>query len=384
MNASLTHPAPQRPQPAPAHNPDGTLWLGRRLGGLGLLLALLVVLALVSLSLGSRPVALANIWHALWHPTDSAVSEIVWHYRMPRTALAIVVGTALGAAGVLMQALTRNPLADPGLLGVHSGAAFSVVVSMSFLGITSFGGYAVFALTGAAIAAAAVQLLAGKAPPSVRQVRLLLAGTAISACLAAATGIITLFDVHTFDAWRFWMVGGFDGRGLDVLKAAWPLIAMGLVLALTQARALDLLALGDELGQALGQNMLRVRTVGFIAIVLLCGAATAAAGPLGFVGLVVPHMVRLIVGPHWRWILPYGLLAGPVIVLGADVLGRVIARPDEIETGIVMAAVGAPVLMTLIVRGGHGPHRGQGRRRGLGLKRLKRMHDERLGPGTSG
>ena len=314
MNASLSPPAPGAPLPAPAHNPDSALWLTRRLGGLGLLLVLLAVLTMVSLSLGSRPVPLGDIWHALWHPADSAISEIVWHYRVPRTALAIVVGTALGAAGVLMQALTRNPLADPGLLGVHAGAAFAVVMSMSFLGITSFGGYAVFALAGAALAAAAVQLLAGKAPPSVRQV--------------------------------------------------------GLVLALTQARALDLLALGDELGQALGQNMLRVRVVGFVAIVLLCGAATAAAGPLGFVGLVVPHVVKLIVGPHWRWILPYGLLGGPVIVLAADVLGRVIARPDEIEAGIVMAAVGAPVLMLLIVRGGHGPHRGQGRRRGLGLKRM--------------
>lgn len=380
MNASLSPPAPGAPLPAPAHNPDSALWLTRRLGGLGLLLVLLAVLTMVNLSLGSRPVPLGDIWHALWHPADSAISEIVWHYRVPRTALAIVVGTALGAAGVLMQALTRNPLADPGLLGVHAGAAFAVVISMSFLGITSFGGYAVFALAGAALAAAAVQLLAGKAPPSVRQVRLLLAGTAISACLAAATGIITMFDVHTFDAWRFWMVGGFDGRGLGVLQSVWPLIAVGMVLALTQARALDLLALGDELGQALGQNMLRVRVVGFVAIVLLCGAATAAAGPLGFVGLVVPHVVKLIVGPHWRWILPYGLLGGPVIVLAADVLGRVIARPDEIEAGIVMAAVGAPVLMLLIVRGGHGPHRGQGRRRGLGLKRMKQMHDDRQGP----
>ena len=361
MNASLSPPAPGAPLPAPTHNPDSALWLTRRLGGLGLLLVLLIVLTMVSLSLGSRPVPLGDIWHALWHPADSAISEIVWHYRVPRTALAIVVGTALGAAGVLMQALTRNPLADPGLLGVHAGAAFAVVISMSFLGITSFGGYAVFALAGAALAAAAVQLLAGKAPPSVRQVRLLLAGTAISACLAAATGIITMFDVHTFDAWRFWMVGGFDGRGLGVLQSVWPLIAVGLVLALTQARALDLLALGDELGQALGQNMLRVRV-------------------LGFVGLVVPHVVKLIVGPHWRWILPYGLLGGPVIVLAADVLGRVIARPDEIEAGIVMAAVGAPVLMLLIVRGGHGPHRGQGRRRGLGLKRMKQMHDDRQGP----
>lgn len=365
MNASLSPPAPGAPLPAPAHNPDSALWLTRRLGGLGLLLVLLAVLTMASLSLGSRPVPLGDIWHALWHPADSAISEIVWHYRVPRTALAIVVGTALGAAGVLMQALTRNPLADPGLLGVHAGAAFAVVISMSFLGITSFGGYAVFALAGAALAAAAVQLLAG---------------TAISACLAAATGIITMFDVHTFDAWRFWMVGGFDGRGLGVLQSVWPLIAVGMVLALTQARALDLLALGDELGQALGQNMLRVRVVGFVAIVLLCGAATAAAGPLGFVGLVVPHVVKLIVGPHWRWILPYGLLGGPVIVLAADVLGRVIARPDEIEAGIVMAAVGAPVLMLLIVRGGHGPHRGQGRRRGLGLKRMKQMHDDRQGP----
>lgn len=348
-----------------------------RVLGLALLLTLLAALALASLALGTRPVPLAQVWQALWQPDGGVVSDIVWQYRLPRTLLAVAVGAALGVAGVLMQALTRNPLADPGLLGVNAGAAFAVVLAMSLLGWRSHHGLALFALAGAALAAVAVQLLAGRAPPSVRKVRLLLAGTALSACLAAATGIVTLFDVQTFDAWRFWMVGALDGRGLDVLRATAPLMGLGLALGLTQARALDVLALGDELGQSLGQNVARTRLLGFVALVLLCGAATAAAGPLGFVGLLVPHALRLLVGPHWRWMLPYALLAGPLLVLAADVAGRLMARPDEVEAGIVMALVGAPVLMALIVRGGHGPGTGGRRRRGRGLRGLRSLYASR-------
>jgi iron complex transport system permease protein len=316
-----------------------------RMTGLLILAALLVVLTGVSLTMGARALSLHDVWQALWTPDNSVNEIIVWHYRMPRALLAIVVGAGLGMAGALMQALTRNPLADPGLLGVHAGAAFAVVVAMSVFGVTQYRGYAVFALAGAGVAAVAVYLLAGTALRGASQVRLLLAGTALAACLSAATGIITLFDTHTFDAWRFWMVGGLSGRDIHILWSSLPLIAIGIILGLSQANALDSLALGDELGQALGQNVLRVRVICFIAIVLLCGAATAAVGPLGFVGLVVPHIVRLFVGPHWRWILPYGLLAGPVIVLAADILGRLIARPDEIEAGIVMALIGGPVLL---------------------------------------
>jgi iron complex transport system permease protein len=321
--------------------------------GLGLLVLLtaLVALVLASISLGSRPLPLAQVWPLLWQPDGSVESAIVWQMRLPRTALGVLVGAALGVAGGLMQALTRNPLADPGLLGINAGAALAVVLAMSVLGISSYLGTVGFALLGAMLAAVGVYALSSSAAPSTQQVRLLLAGTAISACLAACTGIVTLFDSTTFDAYRFWVVGALDGRNAHVLWPMLPLVLAGCGIALWQARALDAMALGDEFGQALGLRLKPVRIWSFIAIALLCGAATAAAGPIAFVGLVIPHAVRLLVGPHWRWILPYGLLAGPVLVLGSDTIGRLIAVPSEIEVGIVTAFIGAPVLLALVQRG---------------------------------
>jgi iron complex transport system permease protein len=299
--------------------------------GLLLLLAALLGLVLASISLGSRPIPLARLWQLLWQPDGSVESAIVWQMRMPRTALGLAVGAALGVAGGLMQALTRNPLADPGLLGINAGAALAVM-----------------------LAAVGVYLLSSGAAPSAQRVRLLLAGMAISASLGSCTGIITLFDSNTFDAYRFWVVGALDGRNADVLWPMLPLVLAGIIIALWQARALDAIALGDEFGQALGLRLKPVRVWSFIAIALLCGAATAAAGPIAFVGLVIPHAVRLLVGPHWRWILPYGLLAGPVLVLGSDIVGRLIAVPSEIEVGIVTAFIGAPVLLALVQRSRHG------------------------------
>ncbi|MEO5793942.1 MAG: iron chelate uptake ABC transporter family permease subunit [Rhodoferax sp.] len=320
--------------------------------GLGLLLLVAALLALVlaSISLGTRPIPLARLWQLLWQPDGSVESSIVWQMRMPRTALGLAVGAALGVAGGLMQALTRNPLADPGLLGINAGAALAVVLSMSLLGISNYLGYVGFALLGALLAAVGVYVLSSGAAPSTQRVRLLLAGMAISTSLGSCTGIVTLFDTTTFDAYRFWVVGALDGRSTEVLWPMLPLVLVGCTIALCQARALDAMALGDEFGQALGLRLKPVRIWSFTAIALLCGAATAAAGPIAFVGLVIPHAVRLLVGPHWRWILPYGLLAGPVLVLGSDVVGRLIAVPSEIEVGIVTAFIGAPVLLALVHR----------------------------------
>ena len=318
--------------------------------GLLLLLAALFGLVLASISLGSRPIPVSRLWQLLWQPDGSVESAIVWHMRMPRTALGVTVGAALGVAGGLMQALTRNPLADPGLLGINAGAALAVVLAMSVFGIGNYLGYVGFAMLGAMLAAVGVYVLSSGAAPSAQRVRLLLAGMAISACLASCTGIITLFDSNTFDAYRFWVVGALDGRNASVLWPMLPLVLVGIGIALWQARALDAIALGDEFGQALGLRLKPVRIWSFVAIALLCGAATAAAGPIAFVGLVIPHAVRLVVGPHWRWILPYGLLAGPVLVLGSDIVGRLIAVPSEIEVGIVTAFIGAPVLLALVQR----------------------------------
>ena len=324
----------------------------RAVRGMGLvfLLAALLGLVLASISLGARPIPVVRLWQLLWQPDGSVESAIVWQMRMPRTALGLAVGAALGVAGGVMQALTRNPLADPGLLGINAGAAFAVVLAMSVLGVGSVVGTVGFALLGALLAAVGVYALSSGSSPSTQRVRLLLAGTAISASLASCTGIVTLFDSTTFDAYRFWVVGALDGRNADVLGVMLPLVLAGCGIALWQARALDAMALGDEFGQALGLRLKPVRIWSFIAIALLCGAATAAAGPIAFVGLVIPHAVRLLVGPHWRWILPYGLLAGPVLVLGSDILGRLVAVPNEIEVGIVTAFIGAPVLLALVQR----------------------------------
>lgn len=310
----------------------------------------LLILIIGSLLLGNRSIPVNTIIATLLHPSESAESIIIWHYRLPRTILALLVGSGLGVAGGVMQAMTRNPLADPGLLGVHAGSAFAVVCAMSFLGMTEYHQYVVFALIGAAVTTILVHLLAGKAHMNVMRVRLLLSGVAISAFIASFTGIITMFDVNTFDTYRFWVVGSLEGRGIDIVSATWPFIVVGLVLALSQIRALDIMALGSELSQALGQHVLRTQMICFVAIVLLCGGSTAAAGPLGFIGLVVPHIVKLLVGAYWRWILPYCVLVGAIVLLSADILGRMIARPDEIEAGIVLAMVGAPVLLYLVVK----------------------------------
>lgn len=318
--------------------------------GLILLLAALLGLVLASISLGARPISVSRLWQLLWLPDSSIESAIVWQMRMPRTSLGLAVGAALGVAGGLMQALTRNPLADPGLLGINAGAALSVVLAMSVLGIGGYAGMVGFALMGALLAAIGVFALSSGAAPSVLRVRLLLAGAAISACLHSLTGIVTLFDSSTFDSYRFWVVGALDGRNADVLWLMLPLVLAGCSIALWQARALDAIALGDEFGQALGLRLKPVRIWSFIAIALLCGSATAAAGPIAFVGLVIPHAVRLLVGPHWRWILPYCLVAGPVLVLASDILGRIVAPPGEIEVGIVCAFIGAPVLLALAQR----------------------------------
>lgn len=314
------------------------------------LLACLLALVVASIAMGTRPIGPQDIWHAVRHPFNGVDATVVWQLRMPRVALGVLVGCALGLAGALMQALTRNPIADPGLLGVHSGAAFAVVLAMSWLGITQFAALVGFALCGALAAAVCVYVLSATPVPGAQRVRLLLAGTAISACLAALTGIVTLLQPAVFDSYRFWMVGALEGRGTDVLWLTFALVAIGAVIALAQAQALDALALGDEFGQALGLQLPRVRRWSFLAIALLCGAATAAAGPIGFVGLVTPHVVRLLVGPNWRVVLPYSLMAGPVLVLASDLLGRIVARPAEVEVGIVTAFVGAPVLLALVGR----------------------------------
>lgn len=317
------------------------------------LLLLLITLALAmvaSLGIGARPLSAAHLLHLLFAPDDSTDAVVLWQLRLPRTLLGLLVGAALGLAGALMQALTRNPLADPGLLGINAGAAFAVVAGLSLAGLDDAPTRLACALLGAALAAGLVYLLGGSAPARGQPLRLILAGIALSASLNACTGIITLFDSVVFDSYRFWAVGALSGQTPGGALTILPLLLIGLLLGLPLGGRLNALALGDDLGRALGARPGQLRLLAFVAIVLLCGAATAVAGPIGFLGLVVPHALRLLVGADWRWILALAPLAGANLLLLADTLGRRVALPGELEAGIVCALLGTPVLLALIIR----------------------------------
>ncbi|WP_194785606.1 FecCD family ABC transporter permease [Actinomyces haliotis] len=314
--------------------------------GAALLVGTLLVLLLASLALGSRDLTLGQAWHGLLAHDTSVPAVIVWQLRLPRTLLALAAGAALAVAGVVMQALTRNPLAEPGVLGVSAGAALGVVIAIAALGRTSASGTLPFALLGAAVAAAMVYLLARRAAGE-DSVRLLLAGVALAASLSSVTGTVTLYDSAAFDSYRTWVVGSLAGRDLGTLVAVSPALAAGLLLALGLGRPLNALVLGEETARALGVNVVGTRLLAFVTITLLCGGATAAVGPISFIGLVVPHIVRLMVGADQRHLLGWSLLAGPLLLLAADVVGRVLVRPAELEAGVVTAFIGAPVLIGL-------------------------------------
>jgi iron complex transport system permease protein len=278
------------------------------------------------------------------------VAVIIHDYRLPRTVLGVLVGVALGLSGALMQALTRNPLADPGLLGVSLGASTGVVLAIGFLGVGTLRGHVWFAFLGAALASLVVYLLGASGRSVPTPARLVVAGAAVTAVLLAFNTAVLLLDPRAFDQFRFWTVGSLAGRRFDVVAVIWPFIAVGVLIALLLARPLNALAMGDQLGRALGVRVGRTRVWGAVAVMLLCGAATAAAGPIGFVGLAVPHVARLIVGPDQRWILAYSLVLAPVLLLGSDVLGRVLGAPGELQVGIVTAFLGAPVFIALCRR----------------------------------
>ncbi|MEH3156730.1 MAG: iron chelate uptake ABC transporter family permease subunit [Gordonia paraffinivorans] len=338
-----------RPGTAPQPDVDrATRARSRRFLGLVGGVGLLVVAATASIAIGSRALGLGEVWDALWSAHGAADTVgIVRDLRIPRTLLGLLVGLAMGAAGALTQAHTRNPLADPGLLGVNAGAACAVVVGVYTLGITTPLQYMGFGLLGAVLAAIAA-FGASAATKGASPITLVLAGTGLSALLLAITSGIVLVDTASLDAWRFWNVGSIVGRGTDVLWAALPFVAVGLVLAIGSGFFLNVLGLGDDMSRALGSRVVTVRIVGILAITLLSGAATAACGPIVFLGLVAPHLARAVVGADYRWVVPYSALIGAVLLLASDVIGRVVARPGEIQVGIVLAVVGAPMLIHLV------------------------------------
>ncbi|MBD5784590.1 iron chelate uptake ABC transporter family permease subunit [Cellulosimicrobium terreum] len=335
--------------------------LARGIGGrsLGLLLALavLVVAAALSLAIGSKPIPLGTVIDALTAYDGSADHVVVHDLRVPRTLLGLLVGASLGVAGALIQGMTRNPLADPGILGVNAGAGFGVVLAVGFLGATQVSQFVWYAFAGAIVTTVGVYLVGSAGRGGATPVRLTLAGIAIGAFLSGLSLGVTLLDPAAFDRLRAWGgasgawgSGSISGATPTTVADVAPFVLAGLVLALLIARPLDAVALGDDLAASLGAHVGRTRLLVGVAVTLLCGAATAAAGPVAFVGLMVPHVARWAVGPVQRWIVPYSAVLGAVLVLVADVVGRLVARPGEVPVGIVTAFVGAPVLIALVRR----------------------------------
>lgn len=321
-----------------------------RLLGLTALVVLLVLSFLASLVFGAKGLGLSEVWAGLHHDDGGEAAYIVRELRLPRAVLGLVVGAALGVSGALIQALTRNPLADPGILGVNAGAGFFVTMGIAFFGAHAISQYLWFAFAGAIIVTVLVYLLGSVGRVGATPVRLTLVGVALGALLGGITSGITMLNPKAFDSMRSWSAGSLSGRGWDILWAVLPWILLGLALALLAAPALNAVALGDDLARSLGANILRTRIIVILAVTLLAGAATGAIGPVGFVGLMVPHVVRWFVGPDQRWILPYTILAAPILLISADVIGRLVLAPQELQVGIVTAFVGAPVLIALARR----------------------------------
>ncbi|MEU7585518.1 iron ABC transporter permease [Micromonospora sp. NPDC049230] len=336
-------------RPTQARSRSGTR-TGRRVAVTAGAALVLLLAVLASFALGSRDLGIDQVWHALVAPDGGDASTIVRELRMPRTALGLAVGLALAVAGVLFQALTRNPLAEPRILGISAGASFGVVLAISVFGVGTLAGYVWFGIGGALIAGLLVFAIATRAREGASPVTLALVGAALDASLTSGVYALLSIDARTFEEYRFWVVGGLAGRDLSVTAQVLPFVLAGLLLAALVARGLDALALGDDVARGLGHRIGLVRLGGGLAAVLLTGAAVAAAGPVAFVGLAVPHLARALVGADHRWTLAVSALLGPALLLGADVVGRLVAPPGEIPAGIITALIGAPLLAVLVRR----------------------------------
>ncbi|MDF1487097.1 FecCD family ABC transporter permease [Tessaracoccus caeni] len=321
----------------------------RRVLGLVVASVALLVLVVLSVMIGSKAIPPSVVWDALFHPSAEIDQFAIRDYRLPRTIVGLVVGIALGVSGMLIQALTRNPLADAGILGVHAGSSFAVTVAVGLLGVRDISGYMWFAFFGALVVTLMVIAL-GSTRRGQSPVVMVLAGVCVGAVLGGAREALQLTNSDAFDAMRSWNAGSIVGRPLDVVWPILPFFGVALILAFVVSSSLNAMALGDEVATAQGVSLARTRVLTIIALTLLAGGATAIAGPIGFVGLMVPHVARWFVGPDQRWILVYSILLAPSLLLASDILGRVVIRPSELQVGIVTAFVGAPVLIALVRR----------------------------------
>lgn len=320
----------------------------RALGLLALVIGLVGASSL-SILLGSRGVGPITIWTAFAEfDAQDAAHVVIREMRLPRTLLGILVGAALGLSGTLLQGATRNPLADPGIMGINAGAAAFVVTGILLTGTHSMVIHLLLAFAGAVAATFAVYAIASFGREGATPVKLALAGAAISAALYAVTSAAVMLNVDALNELRFWQVGALAGRYGQMLAYVAPVIAVGIVAAVLCGRTLNGLALGDDMATALGQHVARTRFLVFLIVAVMCGAATAACGPIVFVGLVVPHAARAICGTDYRWILAYSLLLGPLLLLAADIAARLVVAPSELQVGVVLGIVGAPLFIALV------------------------------------
>jgi iron complex transport system permease protein len=323
---------------------------GRRRGlGLGVLLVLLLVATVGSVVLGTRDVDLGTIWQALTNFDGSSTAQtVIAEMRIPRTLVGITAGVGLGLSGAILQASTRNPLADPGIMGINGGAAAAIVMAITLLGTQTLSVYIWFGFAGAGLAVVAVYSIASFGREGATPVKLALAGAAISAGLFALVSALVLIDIDAFDELRFWQVGSLAGRYWPVFWQTLPFLLVGSIVALFSGRALNGLALGDDVAAGHGIDVRRTRFRLFVLVAVLCGAAVSACGPIIFLGLAVPQAARALVGPDYRWVLAYTAVMSPIVLLVADVIGRVAAAPGELQVGVVLGVLGAPVFILLV------------------------------------
>ena len=320
-----------------------------RTAWLGAVLALLALLCALSVAIGTRDVSFADIVGGLSGRVET-VAEAAVAVRLPRTLLALLSGAALGLAGAIMQGVTRNPLADPGILGVNMGASLAVVIGIVWFGIASAQAFIMVAIAGAGVSAVFVYVVGSLGRGGATPLKLALAGAATSVAFSSLVIAVVLPRSDIAGGIRSWQIGGVGGATFERIETVLPFLATGFIVSLLSARKLNSLALGDELAAGLGENVAVARAVASCGAILLCGAATAICGPIGFVGLVVPHLCRLLVGVDNRWLLPFSALGGACLLLAADIVGRIVARPSELDVGIVTALVGAPFFIWIVRR----------------------------------
>ena len=346
----MAHAEALKPNVAASEPRRWQIRLGK-LAGLVFLLAFTCVVALLSLRLGSLSISTRNAFEAIFdYNTGIYEQTIVRELRVPRTLIALSVGASLAVAGTVMQAVTRNPLADPSILGVSQGASLAVAISVTYLGMSNPNEYVWMAFGGAFLASVLVFVVGSAGRGGASPVKLALAGVVVSAMLGAWNGTILLMHEDTMDRLRFWLAGSVAGRDIDTFWAVAPFLFAATLACLLLGHQLNVLSMGDESARALGMNTTRVRGISSMLVILITGASVSVAGPIGFVGLATPHMIRAVVGPDNRWVLPYSLLTGAILLTAADVAGRIATRPAELQVGIVTALLGAPFLVILARR----------------------------------